>query len=318
MRALERFLLSFGLAALLGLTMQSALHAQEQWYPSRYGADDEIGAANNLSPEGVLKAVKLVKEGKVYALGVESGPATPIGPGRRFGILIMQQGAPRNSANKNKVTVNDDLLISSLGVGTQLDGFAHIGIDYRHYNGVPIEKIFDPKGVRKYGTEKIPPIVTRGILLDIAALKGVPRLKGGTAIGRAEIEAAMARQGVTIDRGDVVILHTGWLGLVAEGDTQSFMMSAPGLNVDGAQYLADLGVVAVGTDTAAVEVIPFEDKDRPLPVHQTLLTKNGVYILEIVNTSALAADKVSEFLFVLGQPRFVGAVQMVVNPIAIR
>ena len=92
----------------------------------------------------------------------------------------------------------------------------------------------------------------------------------------------------------------------------------PGLGVDGARYLAELGVVAVGADSTAVEVIPFENPNRPFDVHQTLLTKNGVYILENMWTRELATDRAYEFLFVLGQPKFKGAVQMVVNPIAIR
>jgi kynurenine formamidase len=114
-----------------------------------------------------------------------------------------------------------------------------------------------------------------------------------------------------------VLFHTGWLN-VSETDAARFMAGEPGLGVDGARYLAGLGVVAVGSDSWAVEVIPHEDPATAFPVHPELLAKNGVYILENMDTRKLAADGVYEFLFVLGQPRFAGAVQAVINPIAIQ
>ena len=305
-------------SAIIAVAMTDlAARAQENnWYPSRYGADDEIGAANNLSPAGVVKAAQLVKTGKVYSLAIETGPTTPMSEARQFGMLVMAMTPTGRPMGKNQVTANDDFLASSLGLGTQLDGFGHIGINYRHYNGVPFEKFYHPKGIRKFGTEKIPPIVTRGVLLDIAALKNIPLLQAGTAITRADLLAAMKRQHVTVAKGDVVLIHTGWMA-VAEADPKKFMSAEPGLNAEAAQFLIDQGVVAIGSDNHSLEVMPFENKDDPLPVHQLLLPKNGVYILEFVKTKELAADEVSEFLFVLGQPKFVGAVQMVVNPIAI-
>ena len=114
----------------------------------------------------------------------------------------------------------------------------------------------------------------------------------------------------------MVLFHTGWLN-VMESDPVRFMSGEPGLGMDGARYLADLGVVAVGSDTWGVEVLPSEDPTQAFPVHPELLAKNGVYVLENMDTRALAADGVAEFLFVLGQPRFVGAVQAVINPVAI-
>jgi kynurenine formamidase len=159
--------------------------------------------------------------------------------------------------------------------------------------------------------------VTRGVLLDMAALRGVETVPEGTAYNRAEIDAAAKRQGTEIRKGDVVIFHSGWHA-VREKDPDRWWQMHPGPGVAGAQYLADLGVVAVGADSTAVEVLPSENEARPFEVHQVLLAKNGVYILENMWTNELAADGVHEFLFVLGQPKFVGAVQMVVNPIAIR
>jgi kynurenine formamidase len=151
----------------------------------------------------------------------------------------------------------------------------------------------------------------------MARLAGKPMLDAGSAFNRAEIEAAAKAAKVTIGKGDVVLFHTGWMNLMGQDDAQ-FMSGEPGLGLEGARYLAGLGVVAIGSDTWAVEVIPHEDPSQAFPVHPELLAKNGVYILENMDTRALAADGATEFLFVLGQPRFVGAVQTVINPVAIR
>jgi kynurenine formamidase len=155
------------------------------------------------------------------------------------------------------------------------------------------------------------------VLLDMAKLYGVKTLAAGTVLNRAELERAARNQHVEIRKGDVVLLHTGWLASSA-ADAAKPRSESPGLGKGGARYLADLGVVAVGSDTFAVEVVPAEDETEYGPVHQILLAMNGVYLLENMDTRALAADEATEFLFVLGQPRLVGTVQAIVNPIAIR
>jgi kynurenine formamidase len=114
-----------------------------------------------------------------------------------------------------------------------------------------------------------------------------------------------------------VLFHTGWMAM-AKTDPKQFIAVQPGLGKDGAEYLASLGVVMIGADTAALEAIPFENPAHPFAVHLTLLAKNGVHVLENINTAELAKDGATEFLFVLGQPRFQGTVQAVVNPVAVR
>lgn len=171
--------------------------------------------------------------------------------------------------------------------------------------------------MKKLGTENVPPIATRGVLLDMAKFLKTKQVPAGRAFNKKEIEAAEKAAGVTIGKGDVVLFHTGWLAL-ADKDKAKFMGGEPGLGKEGAALLAARGVVAVGADTWGVEAVPFEVKTEAFPVHQILLAKNGVYILENMNTAALAADGATEFLFVLGQPRLKGAVQAVINPVAIR
>ncbi|MDX2234684.1 MAG: cyclase family protein [Hyphomonadaceae bacterium] len=306
-----------GLAAAAAVCLAGAAAAQD-FYPSRYGADDTIGAANNLSAEGAKAAAGLVRLGKVYALGVVTGPQTPAWPPRWSRMTITQSNDGTGAAlGPNQVTANDDLLVTYLGVGTQIDGLGHVGIDHRYYNGLHARDFVAPEGLKKLGTHDIPPIATRGVLLDMTRHYRANPVAPGTAFNRAEIDAAAAAARVTIRRGDVVLFHTGYLA-VAATDPAGYIARQPGLGKEGADYLAGLGVVAIGADTAALEAIPFEKADAPFVVHQTLLARHGVHILESVNTGQLAADGATTFFFVLGQPRFQGAVQMVVNPIAIR
>jgi kynurenine formamidase len=301
--------------ALAALCLPAPALAQS-WYPSKYGKDDTLGAANNLSAAGVLAASKLVTTGKTYSLGVTVGPDTPAYGTRTFQIFTVPgvAGAP---LGPNKGVYTDDFLVTWVGIGSQLDGLGHLGIDNLYYNGNAQSDFLRPNGLLKLSTDKIPPMVTRGVLIDVVALKG-GSVPPETTVNRKDIEAAIQKQGIKpIAKGDVVILHTGWLASMAAKDKAGFLAREPGLGKDGAQYLASLGVVAVGSDSWGVEVIPSEDPNEVFPVHQILLAKNGVYILENMNSGPLAADKVYEFLFVLGQPKFQGAVQASINPIAI-
>lgn len=306
----------FALLALLLVWWSLPSAGGETEYPGSYGAGDTIGAANNLSPEIVRKAAGLITTGKVYSLAIDTGPHTPRLGHRNYQVTVV----PRSGSGKagtNRMTGFDDLVCGWQGIGTQIDGLGHAGIDFIHYNGIPAAEIYNPGGVSKLSIHAVPPIVTRGVLLDMSAHFGVERVSEGTVFNRAELAGAAKRQGVEIREGDVVLLHTSWIDLL-ETDPSRSLAAMPGLGKEGAHYLAGLGIVAVGADTHGVEVFPAEDKNEYGPVHQILLVRNGIYLLENVDTRALAADHAYEFLFVLGQPRLVGAVQAIVNPIAIR
>ena len=306
------------LAAFSSLQAGAAGDGEGQWYPSRYGAADTIGAANNLSQEKTLLASRLVKRGKSVSLAIDTGADTPAPPFRSYQMHIMHPGDGTGApGGPLQATSNDDMMIAWLGIGTQIDGLGHAGINHRYYNGVHAKDFVRPSGLVKYGTHEIPPIVTRGVLLDMAALLGHDVVPAGTAYGRREIKGAAERQGLRIEGGDVVLLHGAWMKNYEEGAKAWLWQGWPGLNAEGAQYLAELGVVAVGADNAGLEAWDGTGGAPGSEVHQVLLAKNGVYIIEGVWTLDLAADQVSEFLFVLGQPRFVGAAQMVVNPIAV-
>lgn len=301
--------------AALSATIETA--SAQDWTKSKWGPNDEIGAANYMTPELVLKAASLVKTGKTYALGIPVDSKTPAYPPRTFKMTIVQPGqAGSPGLGPNKATYNDDIVDTWVGIGSQIDGLGHLGVEHVYYNGNKLADFADPTGLKKLGIEKVPPIVTRGVLLDMAAYYNTDVVKEGTAFNVKEIEEVAKKQGVEIRQGDVVIFHTGWLSLIGKDDKR-YSAGEPGLGVEGAKYLTGKGVVAIGADTWALEVLPFESKNV-FEVHQILLAMNGTYILENMDTAALARDKGYEFLFVLGQPRWTGGVQAMINPIAIR
>jgi kynurenine formamidase len=305
--------------ALVVSTLSFAASAQTPWYPSKWGLADEIGAANYMTPALALQASKLVKTGKVYSLGIEVNTSTPAYPPRTCSLYIVQPGQVGSSEGlgPTKTTYNDDILNCWNGIGTQIDGLGHIGVGNLYYNGNKWAEMATMGGLKKLGTEKIPPMVARGVLLDMAAHFGVEVMQEGQAFNKADIEAAAKKQGVEIKQGDVVIFHTGWLSLINK-DPKRFGSVEPGLGREGARYLVSKGVVAVGADTWGLEVIPFEKDAGVFEVHQILLPMSGTYILENINTAELAKDKAYEFMFVLGHNKYQGAVQSMINPVAIR
>ncbi len=295
-------------------------HAQEPCLTaSKFGPADQIGNLNLVTPAKTLAATKLVTKGKTYRLGIETNKDTPAYPPRTFAVTIVQPGQNAGATlGPTKTSYNDDIINGWAGVGTQLDGLGHIGVDNLYYNCNRSIDFAMTDGLKKLGVEHVPAVATRGVLLDMAGYFNPDILKEGTAINRAEIDGAMKRQGIkAIERGDVVLFYTGWLKLLGK-DNKRFGAGAPGLGRDGAKYLASLGVAIAGSDTWSFEVIPFEKDAGVFEVHQILIPLNGIHILENVNTEEMVSDQAWEFLFTLGPARITGGVQAIVNPIAIK
>ena len=286
---------------------------------SKFGPSDQIGNLNHVTPEKTLAATKLVTKGKSYRLGIETNKDTPAYPPRTFAVTIVQPGQNAGTTlGPTKTTYNDDIINGWAGVGTQLDGLGHIGVDSLYYNCNRAIDFAMTDGLKKLGVEHVPPVATRGVLLDMAGYFNTDIVKEGTAFNRAEIEGAMKRQGIkAIEKGDVVLFYTGWLKLLGK-DNKRYSAGSPGLGRDGARYLASLGVAIAGSDTWSFEVIPFEKDAGVFEVHQILIPLNGIHILENANTEEMVRDQAWEFLFTLGPARITGGVQAIVNPIAIK
>lgn len=307
-------------SALLSL-LAAPLVFGEDWTDSPWGAEDELGAANLITPESVLEAASLIKTGKTYNLGIVVDSTTPAFAPRSMSITILQPNqVTTQGLGHNHMTYNDDIFMGWLGIGPQIDGLGHIGIDHVYYNGFPGAEVASADGLKLLGLEKLPPLVARGVLLDMAAYYGQQIVEEGTPYTREDIIAAADQQGVEVRNGDVVLFHSGWLNLLdgEEPDHNRYVSVEPGLGLSGAEYLAEIGVLAVGADTWGLEAVPFEEGDAGVfKVHQILIPQNGIYILENMETRELIADGVNEFMFVLGVTRMKGAVQMMINPTAI-
>ena len=305
------------LIAGLGIAAAVTPVLADDYFVKKFGKSDTLGHANYLTKAKAKQAAKLVTRGKVYQLGMITGPETPAYGPRKFQMIVHQLNDGSGALlGPDKLVSNDDTVVTSIGIGSQLDGFGHFGKEHRYYNDTPASEVVSPDGLLKFGTHALPGFVTRGVVLDMTQHFGKNPLPMGTAYTQKDIKTAAKNQGVKITKGDVVLLHSGYMK--ANEGNSNLLPGEPGLGISGAHYLAKLGVVAIGADTWALEVLPSEDPKRVFPVHGLLLSKYGVYILENMVTHDLVADGVSEFMFSLGVPKLKGAVQAIINPLAIR
>jgi kynurenine formamidase len=310
---------SFAAGAAAGVAMALAtsvvLGQSDRWYPSRWGADDQRGAANRLTPAKVLEAKDLIKQGTVYQLGHVYESGMPMFGTRHYSLRIPQAFA---MPGRNQAVYHDEVISGELGqIGTQFDGLGHLGIGDLFYNGNRRSEFAQAEGLMRLGIENVGPIVTRGVLIDVARFKGVEQLQGGYEITLADVQGALQRERVEIRPGDVVVIHTGW-GALWMKDNPRFVESAPGIGIAAAQFLADKEVVVVGADTWGVEVMPNPDSSLSAPVHQLLIARNGIYLHENLITEALARDSVYEFAYMFAPLRLKGATGSPGNPIAVR
>lgn len=291
--------------------------AEEACTPSKWGPDDEIGNINLINAATVLKAAQLIKTGQTYSLGITIDSTTPAFAPRSLSLQVVQPGQQEGARPNMGATYNDDIFQGWFGIGSQLDGLGHLGYEGMYYNCNDAKDFADISGLKKLGTEKVPPMVARGVVLDMAGHFGKPYLTAGQYFTVEDVQAVEAKQGTPIQEGDVVLFHTGWTENKMQSDPQAWVSGEPGQSEEVARYLAGKNVVAVGADTWGLDVVPPQHAERPFQGHVILLKENGIYVLETMNTGPLVRDEAFEFLFVLGQAKVRGSVQMFINPIAI-
>jgi kynurenine formamidase len=309
-----------GLAVLCGMSTVASAQtwtptAPEARCPSKWGAADERGAANLVTAESVLAASKLIKTGEVIELGRVLASDMPLFGTRRFDVHTKRTGGPMGS---NKRYTNEEVIFAEFGqVGTQFDMFSHQSIDNKHYNCFPTDEIATRNGFTKLGVEKIGSIYARGVLIDVAAAKGVAALEPGYEITAQDLQDALAKQGTKLQKGDAVLIHTGQ-GKLWGVDNAKYNGATPGIGVPAAEFLAKSDPVLFGADTYPVEVNPNPDKALSLPIHQLALSVYGIFLLENMKLDELAAKKVYEFAFVVQPLKIKGGTGSTVAPVAIR
>ena len=312
-----------GIAVIVALGLSTAAAQSPSWRPpadtqrcpAKWGAADERGSGNHMKAESVLKAVRLVRTGEVVELGHVLNASMPISATRRFDVHTKRTFMNKPS---NRRGSNEEVLLSEIGqVGTQLDGFAHQTIEDKVYNCFKMDDIATRTGFTKVGIEKVGTLITRGVLIDIAALKGVDMLPDTYEITVADLEQALQRQNQKLQPGDAVIIHSGWGKLWAK-DNARYMKGNPGIGVQAAEWLAKQDPMLVGADTPPVEVSPNPDPQISLPVHQIMLVVNGIHLLENLKLDDLAAKRVHEFAFMMQPLKLQGFTGSSVAPIAVR
>ncbi len=288
---------------------------ESQRCPSKWGAGDERGSANHMRPETVLRAIRLIRLGEVIELGQVLSSDMPFFGTRRFDVHTKRtfMNVPPNRRGSN-----EEIVITEIGqVGTQLDALCHQTHEYSMYNCFKVEETATRTGFTKLGIEKVGALITRGVLIDVAGLKGVDILPDTYEITVKDLEDALARQNLKLQPGDAVIIHTGWSKLWAK-DNPRYVKSCPGIGIAAAEWLVKQDPMLVGADNWPVEVAPNPDPKLSLPVHQIFLVINGILMLENLKLDELVAKRIYEFAFIIQPLKIRGGSGATVAPIAIR
>ena len=277
------------------------------WWPSPFGTDDQLGMLNHVDAAKRLQALASVREGRLYDLGRILDEHVPVFPGRAFHqtLVTTAHHANMGGVGENQVNWITEVVSGTTQLGTHLDALSHLQIGDRGYNGHRVSDIAMPAGVTRLGVETVPQLVTRGFLVDVSANDLGP---GGVIsvedVGDLEPEP-----------GDAVLFHTGWGSHWLDAD--AYLAGEPGPGLELAEWLAAQGVAVTGCDTWSYGPVPPEDPARPFEVPQTLNVRHGVFVVENLDTSELAADGVREFALVLSHAKLRGATGAWVSPIAL-
>jgi kynurenine formamidase len=283
--------------------------------PSKWGAGDQRGSGNLMKPESVLRASRLIKTGEAIELSHVLEASMPLSAGRRFEVITKRTDA---AVGANKRGGNEEVIVAEMGqVGTQFDGFSHQTVGNSLYNCFKVDEISTRTGFTKLGIENVGFLMTRGVLIDIAALKGVPILPKTYEITVADIEAALKRENITVQPGDALIFYTGW-GRNWDKGTAGYGTGNPGIGVAAGQWVVKQNPMLIGADTPPVEVSPNPDKTISLPIHQMMLAVYGIHLLENLKLDELAAKKIYEFALMVEPLKLKGATGSTVAPVAVR
>ncbi len=288
---------------------------EEAW--NLWGEQDEKGALNRIGPAQTRAAAGLVRTGQVLSLAQPLSPRTAVPPHRPGVMHFMDRDGGDYAAGARQpggFQFAEDTILLPLHVGTHIDALCHVWHDDRLYNGFPGNGIRSTSGAARCGIDKMPPIFTRGLLLDIVRLRGgiVP---DGETIPLAELQAAASQAGVTPAEGDAVLIRTGWLERQQAGEAIRFD-TEPGIGLEAALWLARSGVALVGADNYAIEVLPFP-AGQVFPVHQCLIRNYGVPLLEGLSLRALSETGVAEFAFAAAPLPIVGGTASPIVPMAV-
>lgn len=304
--------------------MSRCIHDHSGFASARWGEGDTLGAGNLLTDERRLSALRSIRTGAVIDLGhvIENG-APRIPPNQSPYIMTMSIRADNTVRRRQRLGATNDAGTSleriemTTHVGTHIDALGHATIGAELYGGRDVMEEVDDLGLQSLGVENIPPIITRGVLLDVSKVDGANALDAGRVVSCDDLRRAADQAQVEVREGDVVCVHTGW-GQWFMRDNDRYVAGEPGIDEAAARWLTECGVVAIASDNMAVEVIPNPAHPQViLPVHQHTLVEAGVYLIENLKTDELASHGHHEFCFMLLATKFKGATGSPVRPVAL-
>jgi kynurenine formamidase len=269
-------------------------------------AVDERGALRHITDAKRLRALELVREGRLYELGHVLDERAPVFPGRYFRQTLVSTAHHANAAmpvGENEVNWIIEVFSATTQIGTHLDSLGHLQMGERGFGGLSVAELAGPSGLNHLGAETIPQIVTRGHLVDVAPLE------------RGAVISVDAVRDLDVEPGDAVLFHTGWGTYWDDADT--YLSGEPGPGLELAAWLAERGVALTGCDTWSYGPVPAVNPARPFEVPQRLNIEHGVFVVENLDLSALAADGVRNFALILTFPKLRGATGAWTTPIAL-
>jgi kynurenine formamidase len=289
----------------------------------RWGDDDERGTLNLIDAEAVRRGAACVRTGKTFSLALplnEDGPQTGVIPGRDNPQHRMVAVNVAYTGDPDAFATSDDAVSMGLQAATHWDALAHVSYGGFLYNGFPASAVTEAQGATRCGIDKVGPIVSRGVLLDVARARGVDRLEGGHAISADDLEASRDLASVDIEPGDVLLVRTGQIQVLQAGDKDAYGHPSPGPGLDAVPWFREHDAAAVATDNLTFEVFPCERDDLFLPVHLLDLRDIGMTQGQNFDLEELAADCADDGVYTVlleasPQP-FTGATGSPVNPVA--
>ena len=294
---------------------------------SPWGPHDEVGRLNLMTDQSRAAILGRVRGGRVYDLSVEYFIGMPSwqaagDPHYRLWMTHTPHGTVIDDPLGLGAEMNEHVSYTGAAVsmythmGTHIDALAHFGLDGRIWNGFAAEEHLGDRGWTVAGAENIPPIIARGVLIDVARQKDVDMLPDGYRVTREDLVSALDAQGVEVREGDVVLVRTGRMRVYQ--DAQAYMANPPGMDMSAARYLVEeRGAMVVGADNLSVEAFPSEVEGNYVPLHTYLLAQQGAPILELVFLEDLADDEVYEFAFVAGSLKLRGSDAAPLRPVAL-
>jgi kynurenine formamidase len=314
------------LAAIAALVAGPAVAELADVGESPWGPDDQLGRLNMMTDQSKAAILSRISTGDVYDLSAEYFMGMPGwfpagDPRYTFWLTHTPKGNVVADSMKVGKEINEHVSYTGTAfsmyahTGTHIDALNHFGLNGKVYNGFSADEYLGDHGWTKTGAETIPPIVARGVLIDVAAYKGVDMLPAGYRIEQKDIVAALEKQKVELAKGDVILIRTG--RMQAYEDADAYLENPPGLGIGGARYLVEKGAMVIGGDNLSLEAFPSEVEGNYIPIHTFLLAQHGIPIMELVELERLSEDEIYEFAFIGSSLKLRGADAAPMRPIAI-